>query len=208
MPSDEDVQRVKELRLRMQRMRKSLLKQEVPRVLSVERMQPASTAMPLLSEMERCVVLISQGFAGEPMEVHLPGAGEGKAAPLFARDAFTNPEHVKFAIRGCLASSACYIFYTAVDWPGINTSVATCILTAFTDNWRLAAEAGAARVRRAGRRCSVWIGGSGLRAAEPGLDHRLHAAVCACHDCFSMDYDIESPSGICGVTGGVGLLLN
>ncbi len=132
IPNDEDIRRVRELRLRMQKIRRSLLKQEVPQVLSVERMQPASPAMPLLSEMERCIVLISQGFAGEPMEMHLPGAGEGKAAPLFARDAFTNPEHVKFAIRGCVASSACYIFYTAVDWPGINTSVATCILTAFT----------------------------------------------------------------------------
>ncbi len=132
MPGAEDVSRVRALRLRLQRMRRSLLRQQVPQVLSVEPMRPASAAMPLLSEMERCVVLISQGFAGDPVEVHLPGAGEGKAAPLFARDAFTNPEHVKFAIRGCLASSACYIFYTAVDWPGINTSVATCILTAFT----------------------------------------------------------------------------
>ncbi len=132
VPSAEDLQRVRELRVRLQKMRRSLLKQEVPQVLSVEPMRPASAAMPLLSEMERCVVLISQGFAGDPLDVHLPGAGEGKAAPLFARDAFKNPAHVKFAIRGCLASSACYIFYTAVDWPGINTSVATCILTAFT----------------------------------------------------------------------------
>lgn len=131
-PSEDDLQRVRELRLRLQRMRRSLLKQEVPQVLNVEPMRPASAAMPLFSEIERCVVLISQGFAGDALDVHLPGAGEGKAAPLFARDAFKNPAHVKFAIRGCLASSACYIFYTAVDWPGINTSVATCILTAFT----------------------------------------------------------------------------
>ncbi len=132
MPSDEDVERIRFLRLRIDRMRRSLQRQEVPTVLTIERMQPASRAMPLLSEMERCIVLISQGFAGEAVDVHLPSAGEGQAAPLFARDAFTNPAHAKFAIRGCLASSACYMFYTAVDWPGINTSVATCILTAFT----------------------------------------------------------------------------
>jgi multidrug resistance protein MdtO len=31
-------------------------------------------------------------------------------------DAFHNPEHVNFALRGCLASTLCYFIFNAVFW--------------------------------------------------------------------------------------------
>jgi multidrug resistance protein MdtO len=49
---------------------------------------------------------------------------------IFVADAFTNRDYLIFALRGCLAASLCYIIYNAIDWPGINTAVATCIITA------------------------------------------------------------------------------
>jgi multidrug resistance protein MdtO len=51
---------------------------------------------------------------------------------FFASDAFSNPAHVRFALRGTLASMAGYILYTAIDWPGLSTSIATCIITALS----------------------------------------------------------------------------
>jgi hypothetical protein len=51
---------------------------------------------------------------------------------LFARDALSNSNHIKFGLRGCLAASLCYIIYTSLAWPGISTAVVTCILTALT----------------------------------------------------------------------------
>jgi hypothetical protein len=48
----------------------------------------------------------------------------------FRPDALTNPDHVIFALKGCLAASLCYVIYTAIDWPGISTAVVTCLLTA------------------------------------------------------------------------------
>ena len=51
---------------------------------------------------------------------------------FFARDAFSNPAHVQFALRGTLASFASYIIYTAIDWPGLSTCMATCIITALS----------------------------------------------------------------------------
>src|SRR5262249_23688935 len=51
---------------------------------------------------------------------------------LFVHDWLSNPEHIKFALKGCLAASICYIIYTALAWPGISTAVLTCILTALT----------------------------------------------------------------------------
>jgi multidrug resistance protein MdtO len=47
-------------------------------------------------------------------------------------DAFHNPEHLNFALRGCLAATLCYFIFNAVFWPGLNTSLFTCVVTAVT----------------------------------------------------------------------------
>lgn len=47
-------------------------------------------------------------------------------------DAFHNPEHLNFALRGCLAATLCYFLFNAVFWPGLNTSLFTCVVTAIT----------------------------------------------------------------------------
>jgi multidrug resistance protein MdtO len=52
--------------------------------------------------------------------------------PFFVSDAFSNPAHVQFALRGTLAAMVCYITYTAIDWRGLSTSVPTCFITALT----------------------------------------------------------------------------
>jgi multidrug resistance protein MdtO len=50
--------------------------------------------------------------------------------PLFAADAFTNPEYAFFALKTALAATACYLFYNAIGWPGLATSVVTVLITA------------------------------------------------------------------------------
>jgi multidrug resistance protein MdtO len=47
-------------------------------------------------------------------------------------DAFHNPEHLNFALRGCLAATLCYFLFNAIFWPGLNTSLFTCVVTAVT----------------------------------------------------------------------------
>jgi multidrug resistance protein MdtO len=39
---------------------------------------------------------------------------------------------VKFALRGCLAASLCYLIYNGLFWPEISTAITTCLLTALT----------------------------------------------------------------------------
>ena len=50
----------------------------------------------------------------------------------FAADAFSNPAYLRFALKGWLAATICYILYTGLDWPGISTAVVTCMVTALS----------------------------------------------------------------------------
>jgi len=51
---------------------------------------------------------------------------------LLKRDAFTNPDHLKFALRGTAAALLCYIAYHLLDWHGLYNSMATCMVTALS----------------------------------------------------------------------------
>jgi len=66
------------------------------------------------------------------MEAYLPATDEEPRTRHFAADALANPDHVKFALKGCLAATICYFIYNAIDWPGISTAVTTCLLTALS----------------------------------------------------------------------------
>jgi multidrug resistance protein MdtO len=89
--------------------------------------------VPLLREMENVVRLISQAFAGSrSMDEYLPSSDDTPRLKLFAADALFNPEHFKFALKGCFAASVSYIIYNAIGWPGISTAVTTCLLTALS----------------------------------------------------------------------------
>jgi multidrug resistance protein MdtO len=52
---------------------------------------------------------------------------------IFVADAFSNPEHLRYVLGGTLAAMICYVLYVSLDWPGISTSVTTCIFTALSN---------------------------------------------------------------------------
>ena len=96
-----------------------------------DRQAPGSA--PLLGEMEHTVTLIPEAFANSRLvQKYLASPEETRRGKLIVPDALANPEHVQFALKGCLAASVCYLIYNLVAWPGISTAVTTCLLTALT----------------------------------------------------------------------------
>ena len=132
-PGDDDAIRLRALSARLGAIRRELLESGViSSSLPALEGQPSSS-FPMLQEMERTVALMTEVFERDEIVVgsqNAPGGGGWRT--LFLPDAFQNPEYVRFAFAGCLAASVCYVLYNALDWPGISTSVLTCIVTALT----------------------------------------------------------------------------
>ena len=89
---------------------------------------------PFVSDIERTIALMPQVFSGlAPLSEYLPSAVDfQKRNPIWKEDALTSPDHLRFALKGTLAGMFCYILYNAVDWPGLSTAVATCMITALS----------------------------------------------------------------------------
>ena len=55
---------------------------------------------------------------------------------LFVPDAFTNPAHVRFALKVTFAAMFCFVLYSAIDWFGIHTAFITCVFIALESTGR------------------------------------------------------------------------
>ncbi|WP_454732037.1 MULTISPECIES: FUSC family protein [Cupriavidus] len=55
-------------------------------------------------------------------------ADQAHASAFFLPDAFSNPDHVRYALKTTAAATFCYLLYMQLDWPGIHTCFITCYL--------------------------------------------------------------------------------
>ena len=101
---------------------------------SIELRAPAGAAsVPALEAMERTlreIALAMPGRAGEDRRPAEP-ASTGRAS-LLVPDAFSNPEYVRFAVRGGLACLICDVILVGFNYPGIYTSVITCFVVSLS----------------------------------------------------------------------------
>lgn len=51
-----------------------------------------------------------------------------RRVPVIIPGAFTDKATIAFALKLSLCATVCYVFYNAVDWPGISTSVTTVLI--------------------------------------------------------------------------------
>jgi multidrug resistance protein MdtO len=129
--SGKDQKRLSDLAAAVASIRTALLERRIPDSFNAD--NDSSRGVPLLREMENIVALIPEAFAGSrSRDEYVPPLDDAPPQKLVAPDALTNPEHLHFALKGCLAASLCYTIYTAVAWPGISTAVTTCLLTALS----------------------------------------------------------------------------
>ncbi len=70
-----------------------------------------------------------RGFA-VPNPDAAAAAAAKPAGGFFLPDAFSNPEHVQYALKTTTAAMLCYMLYQILDWPGIHTCFITCYIVA------------------------------------------------------------------------------
>jgi multidrug resistance protein MdtO len=132
--AQDDRGRLRRLAENIAAIREDLLNRRIPRLVHPPHENEAQETIPLLREMEQAVSLIAETFAGS-QSFNPFARSSAPAEPdsrLFASDAFTNRAHLLFGIRGGLAASLCYVAYNLINWPGLSTAMATCLLTALT----------------------------------------------------------------------------
>ena len=131
--ADDDRQRIGAMAANISSIHADLLNGKAPGAIAFDRNGKPSGGLPLLLEMERTISLIPEAFSSSGLASYLSSsAGDERRPTVFVADALSNSDHLKFGLKGCLAASLCYIFYTAVAWPGLNTAITTCLLTALS----------------------------------------------------------------------------
>ena len=152
-PSSMDREHLRNMAVSVAAIRSDLMYRRIPGPIQVNP-EDEPHRVPLLREMENTVALIPQAFAGSlSIDEYQAPSEEMPGSRLFAADAFVNPEHFRFALRGCFAVSACYFIYNAIDWPGMAVPVMlTCFLTAVST-------VGTSRQRQVLRFAGFFVGG-------------------------------------------------
>jgi multidrug resistance protein MdtO len=132
-PTPSDRKQLRRLGAGIAAIRTDLTSGRIPAAPRLDADGEPTLGVPLLYEMKALVKLIPQAFAdARSTAFSLATVDEETRTRVFAADALTNPDHVKFALKGCLAASICYFIYNAIDWPGISTAVTSCLLTALS----------------------------------------------------------------------------
>ena len=129
----EDRERCRVLADEIAELQRDLKERRLPQPLPIPT-EAQPSGLPFLPEMEREVALMSHTFSGTGSveQLLLPPVAPEARQRLFVPDAFTNPDYLKFAIRGTLATMLAYVIYQSIDWPGLSTAIATCLITALT----------------------------------------------------------------------------
>jgi multidrug resistance protein MdtO len=131
--SSSDQNQLRNLAMTLASIRTDLMKRRIPVSVEFSPNYKHSRRVPLLCEMENVVTLIPQAFTGSrSMEEYFLPSDDTPRLKIVTPDAFVNPEHFKFAVKGCVAASVSYIIYNSIAWPGISTAVTTCLLTALS----------------------------------------------------------------------------
>ncbi len=136
--------------------RRGFMNREIPARVQFNTEAESTAVVPLLGEMERTLALITEVFAGsQSAHEYVPSPEQPERPAFLSSDAFVNTDHLRFALKCCLAARLCYVLYNALAWPGISTAVTTCLLTALST-------IGSSRQKQMLRIAGAAVGGFGI----------------------------------------------
>ena len=116
--------------------REALLRNSVPTIAAVTVKDDTlrgldSRSRPIVVAAAFTLNRLLDGLARRLGVVHEEPSRE-RVGSFFVPDAFSNPDHVRFALKAALATMLVYIIYSGLDWPGIRTCVVTCFFVALS----------------------------------------------------------------------------
>ena len=134
--------RLREIRRQLAEVRAALIERSLPTpsVINASAEHNAPSDLPTITELERILSQMPRSLAF--LRAIHAGWRHGKHGmdpirePIVERTFFTpacrlsNVEVVRFALKGALAATICYIIYQALNWPGISTCVVTTLICA------------------------------------------------------------------------------
>jgi multidrug resistance protein MdtO len=111
----------------LEQMARIVQRGEIPEGVTLELPSEASSS-PLADGLLTAILDAIARFAEPRATAQTPRKKE-RGGFLLA-DAFTNPEHVNYALKTTAAALFCYVLYSLLDWSGIHTCFLTCYIVA------------------------------------------------------------------------------
>jgi multidrug resistance protein MdtO len=113
--------------------------------------QPKELRRSPVYRLEYSIALLTEVYSSHLIAQRVPEQHE-RPKGLIRPGAITDPEVLRFALRASLSAICCYLFYWAVNWPGLSVALTTCIVTALSS-------AGASRQKQMLRFVGATVGG-------------------------------------------------
>ena len=120
-----------------------------------------------IGDMEQALAGVREAWPHRSAVPAASGRSRASGPRLFVPDAFTNPEYIRFGLKGGLACLICYVLILATAWPGIYTAIITCYVVPLSS---LGASVQKAALRFGGAAAGGLLGMIALGAAFPYLD--------------------------------------
>jgi multidrug resistance protein MdtO len=125
----------------------------------------------IASELREAIVGFAEADTGHsdsnPASAKTPESAKEAKGGFLSADAFTNPEHVRYALKTTGAAMFCYVLYQQLNWPGIHTCFITCYLVSLST---AAETVEKLTLRLAGCLIGALIGTAALVYVVPSLD--------------------------------------